>query len=336
MVGEHAAVHPPVVEQSVLGTADPHQIAEMFQTWCARNLHAPAADAWLWRVSVGTVAGLTLVDGRQVVVKAYGPDRDPNRITQVLVAQRHALTQGLPVAHTISGPHPLGAGYATAETALRAGRPPDLTREPDRATTAAGWVALTDAFSDDEHLASDPHHTSPAGLYPPPHSPVFDFAATATGAEWIDELARQSRAHMDTLATPEVLVHSDWRADNLRVDNSGTELVAVFDWDSLRHEQQATAAGRVAATHSITWAGPGGPHHASADDCVAYLNAIETHLDVRFTPEERAAALAAIVYGWCYTARCEHALAATGHNDPRHRMRHRLQTDGPTLLNTIT
>src|SRR5205085_665002 len=70
------------------------------------------------------------------------------------------------------------------------------------------------------------------GLYPVPHSPRFDFAATAPGAEWIDALMRDARAGLAALPPGvDVVAHGDWRVQNPSL--RGGMIDAVYDWDSL-------------------------------------------------------------------------------------------------------
>ena len=112
------------------------------------------------------------------------------------------------------------------------------------------------------------------------------------------------------------MAHADWRGDNLRVDASGADLVAVYDCDSLRADREAIALGEVAAMHSVDWSGPGDPYFATADECVEFVAAVERARRAAFTAAEWRALQASIVYGWCYTARCEHARAAVGDDKP--------------------
>ena len=67
-------------------------------------------------------------------------------------------------------------------------------------------------------------------LYPQPHSKLFDFEATAGGAEWIDDFARRARA-ADSFEAQPVQGHGDWRVEHLRFSHG--QIVAAFDWDSL-------------------------------------------------------------------------------------------------------
>ncbi len=80
-------------------------------------------------------------------------------------------------------------------------------------------------------LVAHPLRTPDAGLYPEPHSPLFDFEATAAGAEWIDDLAGRARALRDGDTNPPVVAHTDWSARNVRVWPDGIR--AVYDADSL-------------------------------------------------------------------------------------------------------
>ena len=170
------------------------------------------------------------------------------------------------------------------------------------------------------------------GLYPRPHSPLFDFEATGSGAAWIDELAEEAVRRLNEHTSPSRIVHTDWRGDNIRVDIPGERLVAVFDWDSVRAEPEAVALGGVAAMHSVDWSGPGDPYFATGDECIDFARTVEQHRHAAYSVDEWRAIRAAIVLGWCYTARCEHARASVGDDRPQFRMRERLRTDGRRLL----
>ena len=64
-----------------------------------------------------------------------------------------------------------------------------------------------------------------------PHSPLFDFEASAGGAEWIDDVARLALDARDSDATPRVVAHTDWSARNVRLRADGVR--AIYDADSL-------------------------------------------------------------------------------------------------------
>jgi aminoglycoside phosphotransferase (APT) family kinase protein len=161
---------------------------------------------------------------------------------------------------------------------------------------------------------------------------MFDFEATSAGADWIDELAKRAWHTMQQLGTPPTVVHADWRSDNIRVSDDGTDIVAIYDWDSVRLEPEATALGQVAAMHSVDWSHRDGPYFATAIECVEFAASVESARHEPYSMSDWRVVRASIVYGWCYTARCEHAVASAGHDKPEFGMRHRLLADGAALL----
>jgi hypothetical protein len=323
----------PAVQRVVLGVVEPAAIAASFVSWVQQHLGVPAVDCWLWAVSVGCVAGFDLADGSKVVVKAYAHDRVRAALLSMQDVQRAALRLGLPVPEPLTGPEPLGASLATADAALLEGRHPNLLSPSDRIAAAMGFVDFTEALRgvpDDVAANRPPSERSVPALYPVPHSPLFDFDATARGAEWIDELAHEAKTEMDRLDADVLLAHMDWRAENLRV--SGDRVVGVYDCDAIRREREAVAVGEVAASHTIDWSDPLGPYFASGSECIEFARTIETARGRPFSNEEWSVIRAGIVYAWCYTSRCEHARAVSGHDKPQFQMRARLAAEGRRIL----
>jgi len=338
IAAEMAGDADPATTRGIFGIVDPHRIAAMFDTWVAHNLDRHVHGAWHWSVSVGCVAGLTLNDGTGVVVKAYPPDRSRDRLVAVGRLQTAAANAGLPAPMPIAGPADIGRSLAMAEEALDVGRRPHLLDAPDLATATEGWVALSRALAPFASVLGeldDDNRRAVDGLYPTPHSPLFDFEASSGGAEWIDALARRARDAMQELVAPRSVVHKDWRADNIRLNEHGDRLVAIFDWDSLRLEPMALAAGEVAAMHSVDFAQPRGPYFATAHECLDFARAIERARQIDFTADEWSALSAAILFGWCYTARCEHARASVGDDKAQFGMRRRLASDAHALAAMI-
>ena len=67
-------------------------------------------------------------------------------------------------------------------------------------------------------------------------------------------------------------------------------------------------------------------------DCVAFAVDDENSRSRPFPDQEWLVIRAAIAYGWCYKARCEHARAYVGDDKPQFQMLHRLRVDGKSLL----
>jgi len=143
-------------------------------------------------------------------------------------------------------------------------------------------------------------------LWPKPHNALFDFEATAAGAEWIDEIG--TRAVAVERMGREVVGHLDWAAKHVRFDDR-LRPTAVYDWDSVTTELEPVVAGQAAASFTYTeeldspvsrWPTP--------DESLAFLADYERARGVPFEPAERATAGAACVYLLAYASRCHHAV----------------------------
>jgi Ser/Thr protein kinase RdoA (MazF antagonist) len=174
-------------------------------------------------------------------------------------------------------------------------------------------------------LRPHPMDADSADLYPPPHSPVFDFEATADGAEWIDELAGAAKRVRGDHAFELVIAHCDWSARNVRFDD--TRLLAVYDWDSVSNVSEAVAVGQAAATWSAFDGSDAAP---TAHEIATFVARYEQERGMQFARDERAVIGAAALYVLAYTARCEHSV------DPdqvvHRRARPRLAAEGDVLL----
>ena len=214
------------------------------------------------------------------------------------------------------------------------GRPPHPFGEAELAASAAGLARLVTVAAELPRsavapLAMHPMATPVDGLYPEPHSPLFDFEATAAGAEWIDDLARVALVARDSDRTEPVVAHTDWSARNVRVWPDGIR--AIYDADSLSLVPESTAVGIAAAT----WSAFGEEAEATApgpEEAARWVAAYE-HADRPLSRAQWHAAGGSVLYSLAYTARCEHAVEMLHPELGRpHRARVRLETDGATFL----
>ncbi len=143
-------------------------------------------------------------------------------------------------------------------------------------------------------------------LWPKPHNALFDFEATAAGAEWIDEIA--TRAAAVERVGREVVGHLDWAAKHVRFDVA-LRPTAIYDWDSVTTELEPVVAGQAAASFTYTeeldhplarWPIP--------DESLAFLADYEHARGAPFDAAERRSAGAACIYLLAYAARCHHAV----------------------------
>ncbi|HET9731303.1 MAG TPA: hypothetical protein VFP54_01400 [Acidimicrobiales bacterium] len=317
----------PVVERVVFGVGDADLVAAEYDRFCRDHLGAPVADGRFYVTSVGCVAGVVLGDGRAVVIKAYQPRWGRAFLEAVVRVQGHIADGGFPCGRPLCGPAPIGAGLATAETMVEDPGQPPITADM-LAVSAGGLARVVALCADADGSGLSPHPLdAPSGaLYPEPHSPIFDFQATAAGAGWIDDLAVAARDQRGRLAGTLVVAHTDWSARNVRLRPEG--VVAAFDWDSLSLVAETTAVGNAAATWSA------GEHAVetapSAAEVAAYTRAYQAARGRAFTAGEWDAVGAAALWVLAYTARCEHSLAPGGGGPQR--ARGRLRAEGDALL----
>lgn len=180
-------------ERSMYGTADPLEIAGLVNALCDAGLGAGVAAGLFYASSQGGVCGLVLADGRRVVVKAHAPPWTRPTLAAVVHVQRCLSARGFPCPRPLLGPTQLGQGYATIEELMDDGAHGDGHRPAVRRALAHTLARLVDAARDLRDTAGLRPGTltalPPGALWPTPHSPIFDLAATAQGGGWIDRYA---------------------------------------------------------------------------------------------------------------------------------------------------
>jgi hypothetical protein len=292
------------LEAEIFGTADPVAIADKLSS-VARVATGISVRGGLWyRSSVAAVAGVLLSDGREMVTRAYRPSVNLAFLDAVIRVQRHLSNHGFACAFPASDPVMVNGIHGRVESVLVDPGPRrfDPSEMAWSATGLARLVALTRDI-DPKGLDANPMALPTAALYPAPHSPLFDFDATASGAEWIDEIATAARSAMT--ADDPVIGHSDWSARNVRLGPDG--LACVYDWESLQFAPESAAVGFAAAT----WQSLGEPNEPSAPTATEIAQYIQLYEHARrypFSQDQRQSAKASAVFTIAYTARCEHAL----------------------------
>jgi hypothetical protein len=260
--------------------------------------------------SVGCVTGVELSDERRVVIKAHQPDREFAFLREVARVQAHLADRGVPAPRVVAGPHPLGHGHAIVEAFVDAGRIENAHRDDIRRALATQLRAIAHAGEEILPTSTLPlQEERPKDLWPVPHSKLFDFEATAHGAEHIDALAESAREVLASVAEvgDVVLAHNDLRAEHVRFE--GTRPVAIFDWDSLRKRREPALVGAIAHAFAADWSTPDGPPPApTLDEARAFVADYEHARGRAFDEGERRLIGAAFAYSCAYTARCGHAL----------------------------
>ena len=194
------------VERQLFATTEPDGIAAAVDTWCRAETRRRHRPVLCFDSSSGSVHGLELTDGRRIIVKGHRADVDLGYLTAVGDLQRDLAARGYPAPVPLTGPIACGAGHLAAESLLDHHRPEDPYAPDVREALATGlaeFVTLALDHRDALRAVGHAMAVEAGALYPAPHSARFDFAATAAGAEWIDDLARAARAQEDTRERPD-------------------------------------------------------------------------------------------------------------------------------------
>lgn len=301
------------LEQRIFGSTDPLRIAQCIEAFCTNVLGTAVVDCLFWRSNMGSVSGVHLADGRRAVIKAYPSTADEGslhfftdfaHLTAVHRVQRFLVGRGFPCPSPVLGPTPIEHGYALVEEMVAPGAQVDAHDPAIRrvmAETLARLVTLARALGPMPDLA--PRHAR-GTVWPTPHHAMFNFDATAAGAEWIDELARAAQPALARDPSPLVVGHMDWRTEHFRFVE-GT-VGAIYDWDNLSYTREAAVVGVAAATFTATWDIPV-LVSPTPEETSAFVAEYEAARGLRFTLAEHEALRAQVTYTRAYGARAEHA-----------------------------
>jgi phosphotransferase family enzyme len=322
---------PPHVELAIYGTSDARAIAAEVDGFCRRELGGTVARGLFHTASVGSVTAVELGDGRRLVLKAHHPERPLEWLQEVVRVQMHLASRGLFATTVCSGPAPIGRGLGIVEALVEGGEARDGHDAAVRAALAgslAQIVAACRPLVAASTLKPQLLGAAPDALWPTPHSKLFDFEATAAGAEWIDEVAWAARARMRPVGDV-VVGHGDWRVEHVRF--AGDRVVAAFDWDSLCKQSEPALVGFTAHAFCADWSREGYASAPTLEEARAFIADYEAARGRAFSAEERRSVGAAFAYSCAYTARCTWALGLDERAEPG-TFHHLVASNGPTLM----
>jgi len=299
------------VERAIFGTSDPAAITVEIERFAREELGSTVCEPLFFESSVGSVFGLRLGDGREVVIKAHQPNEPLDYLNAVHTVCCHLSESGFPCPRPLLAPRPLGLGHGTVEELRADGDWADAHDPAVRRRMAELLAILIELGRDVVDLRGlRPgllSRVEEERIWPRPHSAIFDFEATATGAEWIDELAVRARSILRQPTGERVVGHVDWSVKHFRFRDG--DVTAIYDWDSLAVDCEPVIVGEAARGFTFTWRIPV-RLAPSLDESRAFVSEYETARGTPFTSAERKTAGAAAVYALAYTARCEHCLGS--------------------------
>jgi hypothetical protein len=311
VANEHREWDDPLVCRAVFDTVDPTAIADAIDELCRTELGSGVAGARFYRVSVGCVAGVDLHDGRAVVIKAQVSRRPATTFGALFAVRRHLALSGFPCPAPIGEPVERRGRWITFEELVERGKAADAHDPRIRkqlATSLARMVALSRSLVGNTRLGGAWFTSVPdERTWPRPHSPLFDFEATAEGADWIDELAVRARQLRSRASGEHVIGHFDWRVEHARFGSDG-EIVATYDWDSLHEERETVMVGANAHAFTADWGRSDIVRVPRVAEMAAFVDEYEAARGKQFTRAERETIAASCVYSIAYTARCNHAI----------------------------
>lgn len=299
----------PFVELEIFGSADTLFIARLLDTFCQEHLGAPVAEFLFYESSQGAVTGVRLEDERCVVLKVHKPGQSSTFLESVQEVQRHLVANGYPCPRPVYGPHRLARGMVVVEELIDEGfyvdgHDPAIRRA--MAEKLAWLVQLTKGLVDLPGLrATMERHPVIDGIWEQPHNKLFDFVATARGAEWIDDIARQALCTLSEAQGEIVLGHTDWAVKHFRFKQGNVRV--IYDWDSLKCGYEAALVGDAARGFPMTWHLPTRVS-PTREELHAFVDEYQTARGKVFTRSERALIAASVTLGLAYGARIEHSL----------------------------
>jgi hypothetical protein len=326
--------HAVSLAERYFGTDDPETVRLQVEAFLHRYLGTGVAALDFTRIDTGIIFGVTLTDGRPAVVRFYPPGVDGAYLRAVHEVKDHLAAQGFPAPRPLLEPVPFGVGLASVEGRLHEPTPADPHDPATQRALAHGLallVQLAEPLAHHPELAGRGPLGSPApgSVFPLMPGAPFDFAATSSGAEWIEEVGERAKLVLDAApVTAPVVGHFAWRLENVGVSEG--RIHAVFDWEQIGAAPEAVVIG--SAAHQFTIDGRSTrPHVPTAEEIQQFVADYESARSAPLATAERVAARAAYVFCTAYSARCEHALAVAGQAAPA-RFRERLADTAAALL----
>jgi hypothetical protein len=270
-------------------------VPDWLPAWCLAHLGAEPLAVLFQLEQMSMVLGLSLTDGRNVVVKARA---DEGRAVSCVAAQARLAESGFPCPRPLTPVVAIGSMAVHAEE-FRAGGAVLHGDSPEIATRCAEVFArlMTELA---EVTVAPPLPNPPwvrwdhsdAGVWP--LIDPLDHRSRSPVPAYLVDTAERTRGRLLAAGLPCVLGHADFEAQNLRW--GCREVWTVHDWDSLAWQPEAALVG--AASGAFSSFGP--PTLAPIASSEAFLMAYQNIRGRVFTAAEQEIAWAASLWMAAY------------------------------------
>ncbi len=298
--------------QSIFGYAEPEQISAQVVNLCRSQFNQEITACLFWEVSVSFTIGVQLERGDRAVIKFRSPANMTLEMLQAVCWVQQALAeQGFPAPPLRLLPMQQQDYFVSIEEFLDIGENGNAHGPEVRQAMATGLAQLIQLVQSLAAPSGFPlSRFRSSALWEKPHNVLFDFEGTAAGAEWIDEIADRAKTQFLEDTSPLILGHMDWSVKNMRIAHG--KLSAVYDWDSLRLENERVILGNALKGFLVTWYVDAGAIVPTPAEVADFLQIYESMRSAPFTTTDRQTIFAAFLYSMAYTARCEHAIDPIG------------------------
>jgi hypothetical protein len=222
-----------LLARSIFATDDVDVAEDLIVKWAAEQGFVPASVSNI-ELSVGAAVTVTLSGSNEkIFVKVWPATVDALCLAAQMQLQAAMAARGFPAPRILTKISALGSGWAVGMGYQRAGVATDVRVPGVRQAMAVGLARFVAEAEPCRSIENLPRRLLPPDgtIWPPPHNALFDFEATARGAEWIDEIASQALFIMRSAGSRVVVGHHDWSAKNMRMGPDG--IAVVYDWDAV-------------------------------------------------------------------------------------------------------
>jgi hypothetical protein len=296
-----------ILALSIFETTEVAAVSGMVSAWLEQHADRVLDRVLAWEMSVGAGITLLLADGVKAFMKVWPRSANPTALAAQTEVQASLARNGFPAPGVLVAPRPLGPGNAVLMAFDRRGVPTDVRVPGVREAMARALVRLLREAEPFLALAGLPTKELPSddATWRRPHNALFDFEATAGGAEWIDAVGGEALATMRAGVGRLIVGHHDWSAKNMRMGAS--EIAVVYDWDSVFVDRETFVVGSAAAHFPVTWELPV-PETPTPGEIAEFIRSYEEARGQPFTHRELVEIAASATYARAYKARCEHAI----------------------------